>query len=67
LYSEEGQEIAAKHFYRPRLESVAARYGDQFAELNLLTIDEHFGGWQEAQRKHFNDGGVFDEIYTPGA
>jgi len=67
LYSEEGQEIAAKNFYRPRLESVAARYGDQFAELNLLTIDEHFGGWQEAQRKHFNDGGVFDEIYTPGA
>lgn len=67
LYSEEGQEIAAKNFYRPRLESVAERYKDQFADVKLLTIDEHFGGWKEAQQKHFNDGGVFDEIYTPGA
>lgn len=60
LYSEEGQEIAARNYYRPRLESVAARYADQFPEVNLVTIDEVFGGWSEAQRKFFDDGGVFD-------
>lgn len=67
LYAEEGQEIAAKNFYRPRLASVAEKFRDRFAGLRLLTIDEHFGGWREAQQKHFNDGGVFDEIYVPGA
>jgi sulfate transport system substrate-binding protein len=67
LYSEQGQEIAAKNFYRPRLESVAAKYKDQFGELNLLTIDEDFGGWKEAQTKHFSDGGTFDQIYVPGS
>lgn len=66
LYSEEGQEIAAKHYYRPRLESVAAKYKDQFPAANLFTIDEVFGGWRNAQRVHFADGGVFDEIYRPG-
>jgi sulfate/thiosulfate transport system substrate-binding protein len=63
LYSEKGQEIAAKNFYRPRLDSVAARYAGQFQKVNLFTIDEVFGGWQKAQIKHFADKGVFDQIY----
>ncbi len=67
LYSPEGQEIAAKNYYRPRLASVAAKYADRFPKLGLFTIDELFGGWQKAQHKHFDDGGVFDKIYTPGA
>ncbi|WP_123039456.1 sulfate ABC transporter substrate-binding protein [Cohnella candidum] len=67
LYTEQGQEIAAKNFYRPRLQSVADKYKDQFPQLNLLTIDKDFGGWQAAQKKHFADGGVFDQIYTPGS
>ncbi|MBK8276482.1 MAG: sulfate ABC transporter substrate-binding protein [Nitrospira sp.] len=65
LYSDEGQELAAKHFYRPRAQTVAAKYAGQFAKLNLFTIDEVFGGWQKAQQTHFADGGVFDEIYKP--
>lgn len=65
LYSAEGQELAAKHFYRPRAQTVAAKYAGQFAKLNLFTIDEVFGGWQKAQQTHFADGGVFDEIYKP--
>ena len=65
LYSDEGQEIAAKHFYRPRTEAVATKYAGQFAKVNLFTIDEVFGGWQKAQQTHFADGGVFDEIYKP--
>ena len=65
LYSEEGQEIAAKNFFRPRLQTVAARYPQQFPKLNLFTIDELYGGWQQAQKKHFADGGVFDQIYQP--
>jgi sulfate/thiosulfate-binding protein len=64
LYSPEGQEIAAKHYYRPRLPEVAAKYAAKFPKLNLLTIDSDFGGWQKAQAKHFADGGVFDEIYA---
>jgi sulfate/thiosulfate transport system substrate-binding protein len=63
LYTEQGQEIAAKNFYRPRLDSVAARYAGQFQKVNLFTIDEVFGGWQKAQIKHFADKGVFDQIY----
>jgi sulfate/thiosulfate-binding protein len=63
LYTEEGQEIAAKNFYRPTLESVARKYENQFPKINLVKIDEVFGGWQAAQKKHFADGGVFDEIY----
>jgi len=64
LYTEEGQEIAAKNYYRPTLESVARKYESQFPKINLVKIDEVFGGWQAAQKKHFADGGVFDEIYA---
>ncbi|CAI6041206.1 sulfate ABC transporter substrate-binding protein [Cohnella sp. JJ-181] len=66
LYTPEGQEIAAQNFYRPRLQEVADKYKDQFPTLNLLTIDKDFGGWTEAQKKHFADGGTFDEVYTKG-
>jgi sulfate/thiosulfate-binding protein len=66
LYSEEGQEIAAKHYYRPRLAKVAAKHDTQFTKVSLFTIDEVFGGWAKAQPKHFADGGVFDELYQPG-
>ena len=62
LYSEEGQRIAAKNFYRPRNEAVA-EFKDQFPALKLVTIDGDFGGWKAAQPKFFNDGGVFDQIY----
>jgi sulfate/thiosulfate-binding protein len=66
LYSPEGQEIAAKHYYRPRSEAVRARYAKQFPELRLFTVDEVFGGWAKAQKTHFSDGGIFDQIYQPG-
>jgi sulfate transport system substrate-binding protein len=65
LYSDEGQEIAVKHFYRPRSETVSAKYAGQFVKVNLFTIDELLGGWQKAQQVHFADGGVFDEVYKP--
>ncbi len=65
LYSEEGQEIAAKNFYRAHSPAVAAKYAAQFPKLNLFTIDEVFGGWQKAHKTHFADGGVFDQIYLP--
>jgi len=65
LYSEEGQDIAGKHFYRPRSEAALAKYANQFSKVNLFTIDEVFGGWQKAQKAHFSDGGVFDTIYKP--
>jgi sulfate/thiosulfate-binding protein len=64
LYSKEGQEIAAKNFYRPRDPAVLAKYGKQFKTLNLFTIDEVFGGWNKAHATHFADGGVFDQIYS---
>jgi len=67
LYSPEGQEIAARNFYRPRDTKVAAKYARQFANVKLFTIDEAFGGWRQAQKTHFDDGGVFDQIYAPGA
>ncbi len=63
LYSEEGQRIAAKNFYRPRNEAVAAEYAQQFPALKLVTIDKDFNGWKTAQPKFFNDGGIFDQIY----
>lgn len=63
LYSEEGQEIAAQNYYRPTLESVAKKYEKSFPKVNLVKIDEVFGGWQKAQKTHFSDGGTFDEIY----
>jgi sulfate transport system substrate-binding protein len=66
LYTPAGQEIAAKHFYRPRDEKVAARYAAQFPKMSLITIDEVFGGWKKAQEAHFADGAVFDQIYQPG-
>ena len=66
LYSPEGQEIAAKHYYRPRDEKVAAKYAKQFGKVNLITIDQVFGGWEKAQKAHFADGGSFDRIYAPG-
>ena len=65
LYSPEGQEIAAKHFYRPRLKEVAAKYKERFPQLKMFTIAEEFGGWEKAQKEHFADGGVFDKIYQP--
>jgi sulfate/thiosulfate-binding protein len=65
LYTPEGQEIAAKNYYRPRLEAVAKKYASTFPKVSLATIDEIFGGWQKAQRTHFADGGVFDQIYQP--
>jgi sulfate/thiosulfate transport system substrate-binding protein len=67
LYSEKGQETAARNFYRPRLASVAAKYAAQFPKVTLFTIDEVFGGWKKAQSTHFADGGVFDQIYQPGS
>jgi sulfate transport system substrate-binding protein len=66
LYSETGQELAAKHGYRPRLAAVAAKHAPQFQQVNLFTIEEAFGGWQNAQRTHFGDGGIFDQLYQPG-
>ena len=66
LYSEEGQEIAAKHYYRPTLAKVAQRYAGQFPKVTLFTIDQAFGGWQKAAKTHFADGGTFDQIYTKG-
>jgi len=66
FYSDEGQELAAKHHYRPRSESVAAKYAEQFPRLELFTITDEFGSWQQAQRTHFNDGGIFDQLYQPG-
>ena len=65
LYSEEGQDIAGKNFYRPRSEKAAAKYASQFANLKLVTIDGEFGGWAKAQKIHFADGGTFDQIFQP--
>jgi sulfate transport system substrate-binding protein len=64
LYTPEGQELAAKNYYRPRNAAVAAKYASQFPKLTLITIDQVFGGWAKAQRTHFADGGVFDQIYA---
>jgi len=66
LYTETGQEIAARHFYRPRLASVAAKYEAQFPKVRLVTVDEVFGGWKKAHTTHFADGALFDQIYQPG-
>jgi len=63
LYSDEGQEIAARNYYRPRNAAVAARYASVFPKLDLFTIDGVFGGWTAAQKTHFADGGIFDQIY----
>jgi len=65
LYTPEGQEIAARNFYRPRLAEVAEKYGKQFPKIELFTVDDTFGGWAKAQKTYFDDGGVFDQIYQP--
>jgi sulfate/thiosulfate-binding protein len=66
LYTEEGQKIAVKHYYRPRLEPVLAASKSVFPDVSLVTIDDVFGGWTKAQKTHFADGGVFDQIYERG-
>ncbi len=66
LYSEAGQELVAKHHYRPSLKAVAEKYAAKFPKVTLCTIDEVFGGWEKAQKIHFADRGVFDSIYQPG-
>ena len=65
LYTAEGQEIAARHYYRPRLKAVADKHAQRFPKVSLVTIDAAFGGWPKAQRTHFADGGVFDQIFLP--
>ncbi|NMO96320.1 sulfate ABC transporter substrate-binding protein [Paenibacillus lemnae] len=67
LYSEEGQKIAAENYYRPTLQSVADQFKDQFPAIELFTLKDVFGTWGETQEKHFNDGGIFDQIYVPGS
>jgi sulfate/thiosulfate transport system substrate-binding protein len=62
LYTPEAQEIAAKNFYRPRSQEVAQKYANQFPKITLFTVDELFGGWQKAQKKHFDNDGIFDQI-----
>jgi sulfate transport system substrate-binding protein len=62
LYSDAGQEIAARNFYRPRNEAIAQKYASQFPKLHLITIDQAFGGWAKAQKIHFGEGGSFDQI-----
>jgi sulfate transport system substrate-binding protein len=64
LYSDEGQDIAGRNFYRPRNPAVAAKYASVFPKLELVTIDAEFGGWTKAQKTHFADGGIFDQIYA---
>jgi sulfate/thiosulfate transport system substrate-binding protein len=66
LYSPEGQDIAGRNFYRPRLEAAAAKFGRQFPKLSLFTVDDVFGGWQKAQATHFADNAIFDQIYLVG-
>jgi sulfate transport system substrate-binding protein len=66
LYTPEGQEIAAKNFYRPRAADVAQRHAGRLKPVPLFNIDEVFGGWRKAQTTHFADGGTFDQIYRPG-
>src|SRR5262245_51894091 len=65
LYTPEAQDIAARNYYRPRLAAVAQKYASTFPKIQLITVDEVFGGWQKAQKTHFADGGVFDQIYQP--
>ncbi|RZS81838.1 sulfate transport system substrate-binding protein [Pigmentiphaga kullae] len=66
LYTKDAQEIIARNYYRPRNPEVAAKYASAFPKVNLITIDEVFGGWQKAQKTHFEDGGTFDQLYQPG-
>jgi sulfate transport system substrate-binding protein len=66
LYTPAGQEVAARHFYRPRSAAVAEKYAAQFPKITLVTVDEVFGGWAKAHTTHFADGALFDQIYQPG-
>jgi sulfate transport system substrate-binding protein len=66
LYTPDAQTIIAQQHYRPRDAQVAAKFAASFAKLTLFTVDEAFGGWQQAQKAHFSDGGTFDQIYRPG-
>ena len=66
LYSPAAQEIIGHNFYRPRDEKVAAKFAEKFPKLKLVTIDDAFGGWKKAQKTHFDDGGIFDQLYRPG-
>jgi len=66
LYTDEGQEIIARNYYRPTTEKAAKKYASQFPKLKLFTVDDTFGGWTKAQKTHFADGGIFDQIYQPG-
>jgi sulfate transport system substrate-binding protein len=66
LYSDEGQDVVARNFYRPQSQAVAAKYAAQFPQVKLFTIDQVFGGWQKAQKTHFADGGVYDKIVKDG-
>jgi sulfate/thiosulfate transport system substrate-binding protein len=66
LYSEQGQEIAAANYYRPRSSTVAKKYEKQFPALSLFTVDQAFGGWAKATKAHFAEGASFDQIYQPG-
>jgi sulfate/thiosulfate transport system substrate-binding protein len=66
LYTDEGQEIIAKNFYRPINAKIGRKYASQFPNVNLFTIDDVFGGWTKAQKTHFADGGTFDQLYRPG-
>lgn len=65
LFSAEGQEIAARHFYRPRQTASAGQFAERFPQITLFTVDEAFGGWRKAQARHFDDHGIFDQIYAP--
>jgi sulfate transport system substrate-binding protein len=66
LYTDEGQELAAKHYYRPRAEAVAATHASTFPQIALFTVDDVFGGWTRAHQSHFSDGATFDQIYQGG-
>ena len=65
LYSDEAQDIIGRNFYRPRNPKIAEKYAKQFPKLELVTVDSDFGGWTNAQKTHFDDGGIFDQIYKP--
>lgn len=65
LYSDEGQDLAGKHYYRPISENAAAKYASKLPRIELFTIDQAFGGWTKAKKVHFADGGTFDQIYKP--
>ena len=63
LYTEEGQEIAAQNYYRPTNEKISKKYASQFPKVKLITVEEIAGNWAKAQKTHFSDGGIFDQIY----